>query len=231
MVVKLISAVHTAVQCLFPRPCFFSFQIITLCCSTYFVVLSIYCCSWLSNVTFSSNSFVPAAKHEAFNGVLDDPASYVNALAFVLSASRASRASWSIQNECSTDVKAGALDGNTNAKAYNIKPAVVAAAFGAKFLAGDFALNVGFPHIVSVHSSTVITAVQMRSNVAESSVLRVMDASARVFDTTLARNQVRGGSVFQGDSFVGEFQQVRVGLAHIQRKCQHAAVGCCASCT
>jgi hypothetical protein len=148
--------------------------------------------------------------------VLEDAISYVSALAFILSGSRADRAKWADRTKCMTAVEFGSLEQNTNVKAYNIKPAVVAATFGATFVAGSFASNIGFQHVVSVHSSTVIAALQLRSNVVESSVLRVMAATARVYNTSLLNNQIGGGSVVQGDSFVGDFQQVSLpGLAWV----------------
>lgn len=131
----------------------------------------------------------------------------MNALSFVLTASLATREGWANNNAtCPSAVRDGAAE--ATAKTYNIKPAVVAATFGGHFLADSYSHSAGFPHVVSMHSASVVAAVEIRDNVANSSVFRIMDATANVYNTTLASNQLMGGNVLQGDSFKGHFDQV-----------------------
>jgi len=163
--------------------------------------------SLLSNNTFDGNTFLAATTSAP---LLDSVSKYINALSFVLSASMQTRAAWANTSACMAAVTEGAIEATP--KAYNIKPSVFAATFATSFLANTFASNVAFPHIVSAHSATVVAVMQLRNNVADSSVLRIIDASARLFNTSLVRNTVRGGSVFQGDSFQGLFEQVRAGF-------------------
>lgn len=169
-------------------------------------------CSLLSGNSFVNNSLLAATTSASapFKGVLDSVSKYINALSFVLSASMQTRAAWADKSACVAAVKEGAIEATP--KAYNIKPSVLAATFATSFLANTFASNVGFPHVVSAHSATVVATLQLRDNVADSSVLRIIDASARLYNTALVRNTVRGGSVLQGDSFQGLFEQVRGGF-------------------
>jgi hypothetical protein len=142
--------------------------------------------------------------------ILTDASQYVNALSFVLTALLATRQKWADSpnnaTTCQEAVTEGAAEAGT--KTYNIKPAVMAGTFGAHFLADTYVNNTGFPHVVSMHSANLVAAVQMRNNFANSSVLRIIDATADVYNTTLSNNQVMGGSVLQGDSFKGRFEQV-----------------------
>lgn len=110
-------------------------------------------------------------------------------------------------------MREGASEAGT--KTYNIKPAVMAGTFGTHLFADTYLNSTGFPHVVSMHSANLMATVQMRNNFAKSSVLRIIDATASVYNTTIGSNQVMGGSVVQGDSFKGRFEQVGAGLGHL----------------
>jgi hypothetical protein len=175
------------------------------CCPCWFWP----CCSWWSGNTFAHNRFIPATGPESFKDILTDASQYVNALSFVLTASLATQHEWAdspTNDTCGQAVREGAAEAGT--KTYNIKPAVMAGTFGAHFLADTYTNSTGFPHVVSMHSANLVATVQMRDNFANSSVLRIIDATANVYSTTLSSNQVMGGSVLQGDSFKGRFEEV-----------------------
>lgn len=130
----------------------------------------------------------------------------------MLTASLAARDGWAASGTNATCVEAvreGAAEAGP--KTYTIKPAVVAATFGSHVLADTYTNSSGFPHVLSMHSARVVATVHVLGNFATSSVVRLIDATVSVFNTTLNSNQVGSGSVVLGDSCRGHFEEVSVG--------------------
>lgn len=161
--------------------------------------------SWWTNNTFTGNTFIEPAN--AGRGLVT-PSKYANALSVVLSSTRKLRQQWNANNSaCKAAVVEGAVE--KSRKDYNVKPAVIASTFAQNVIYGRLESNIGFAHLVSLHSTATVASLNVRNNVATSSVCRFVDCDVFVYDTQLHGNEVHSGSILEGNTLKAHLAKVR----------------------